>query len=295
VTTPKSARRLADLALLGVAIAWGATFVMVKEAVVVVGPLTFVALRFVIASAAMAPWIAVGRSEARHRGDRGLVIASAVAGACLAAGYLFQTAGLQHTSASRAGFITGLNVVLVPIFLAFVARKQVSTPVIAGVALAVLGLALLAGQDVIAADTSTALGDALVLGCAVAFALHILVVGHYAPRHSIFGLTFGQIVVAAALATVGAIALEPITPEGLWSVLPAAAFTGLVCTVAAFLIQVVAQRFTSPSHTALAFASEPVFAVLFAYWLIGERLGPFEIVGCVLILAGTLAAQLDKG
>lgn len=278
------ARLWADLSLLVVTAVWGGTFVMVKEALTGAGPLTFVALRFVLAAAALAPLLALGRTHPSRR----LAFGGATAGLFLFAGYVLQTAGLQFTSASKAGFITGLSVVIVPLLTAAVWRRLPSGPTAFGVALATVGLGLLSLEG----ELGVQLGDLLVLGCAAAFALHILVVGHFAPKADVLGLTFSQIGAAAVFTTLGAALFERPTPEQLRAILPAAAFTGLFATVAAFSLQTQAQRFTSPTHTALIFSMEPVFAALFGYLVAGDRLGWRALVGCGLILAGMLVAQL---
>jgi drug/metabolite transporter (DMT)-like permease len=276
-------RLLADLSLLGVAAVWGLTFVMVKEALEAAGPLTFLALRFTLATLLLAPlWLA-----RRAAGGRA-VAAGLLVGLCLFAGYALQTAGLQFTSASKAGFITGLSVVAVPAIGAAVARRWPAPALLVGVGLAASGLGLLSLREAAAVQ----LGDLLVLGCALAFALHILVLGHLAPRFDVLSLTTWQIVAAAALTAVGAGLFERPSAEQLGAILPAAAFTGLFATVAAFYLQTQAQRFTTPTHTALIFSTEPVFAGLFGYLLAGERLDGRALLGCGLILAGMLVAQL---
>ena len=280
----KSARLSADLSLLVVTAIWGATFVMVKGAVAQAGPLTFVGVRFVLAALGLAPLLFARRGQL----SPGALASGASIGLLLFAGYAFQTAGLQFTSASKAGFITGLSVVLVPLLSALVLRQPPSWPSVAGVGLATSGLALLSLQD----DVSLQTGDLLVLGCALSFALHILLVGRAAPRFDVLSLTGVQVLVAALLSGAGALAFEAPTVGQVEAILPAALFTGLFATVLAFYVQTHAQRFTSATHTALIFTMEPVFAGLFGYLLAGERLGLRGIVGCGLILAGMVVAQV---
>jgi drug/metabolite transporter (DMT)-like permease len=227
------------------------------------------------------------------------VRAGAVLGVLLCAGYGFQTAGLQFTTPARAAFITGLSVVIVPLLTASVLRKRIGPGVWLGVALATVGLALLSlGPDVLAGGSliqiqaSTLLGDLLVLGCAFVFGGHVFMAGEYAPRLEVLTLTWVQLAVAAGLAIVMTLALEHPKPEQLGPMLPAAGFTGVFATVLAFTIQLRAQRFTSAIHTALIFSTEPVFGALFAYLLAGEVLAPAAVLGCGLILAGMLVAQL---
>jgi drug/metabolite transporter (DMT)-like permease len=278
------ARLGADLGLLLVTAIWGATFVMVKEALAGAGPLTFVALRFSLAAAVILPLLQLRPQPPSWR----LARAGALIGFFLFAGYALQTAGLQFTSASKAGFITGLSVVIVPLLEALNLRRPPTRSTLAGVVLATLGLALLT----LGGDLAVELGDLLVLGCALAFALHILSVDRYAGHHDPLALTSAQIVPAALLTSLGALAFEQPTAAQLLAVLPAALFTGLFATVAAFYLQTLAQRFTTPTHTALIFTMEPVFAGLFAYLVAGEQLGPAALTGCGLILVGMLVAQL---
>ena len=274
---------MADLSLLLVAVVWGATFVMVKDAVTLAGPLTFVGLRFALAAAVLLPLAAtrIGPSPLP-------LLGGLVAGVFLFAGYALQTAGLQFTSASKAGFITGLAVVIVPVLTTLIDRRLPPAATALGVLLATAGLALLSLADALSVQA----GDLLVLGCAVAFALHILVVGHAAPGSDVVGLTFAQIMAAALLTVPSAFLFERPAGAQLLAVLPAALFTGVFATVVAFYLQTRAQRFTTPTHTALIFTMEPVFAGLFGFLLAGERLGPRALVGCALILAGMLVAQL---
>lgn len=277
---------LADLALLLVALIWGSTFVLVKEAVNQVKPFSFIALRFALATLLMT--LLFGR-RLRALGRQGL-LAGALIGVFLTAGYGFQTAGLQYTTASKAGFITGLSVVIVPFAAWLILRRRPTPNALAGVVLATIGLALLSLQT--GESLKIEWGDLLVLGCAFSFALHIVTVGAFAPHMDPLALTTAQISVAALIS--GALAL---TVEGGWSgfsgsVWFAAFFTGLLATSLAFAVQTTAQAFTTSTHTALIFATEPVFAALFGYLLAGERLTGRALLGCGLILAGMVVAEL---
>jgi drug/metabolite transporter (DMT)-like permease len=210
-------------------------------------------------------------------------------GLALFAGYALQTFGLRLTTPAKAGFITGLSVVIVPVVSTLALRQRLSWGVWLGVGLATAGLALLSLQS----NLSVSPGDLLVLGCALAFACQILLTGRFAPRYDPLLLTFGQIAVVASLAGIAALLLEsPPAPTG--TVLFAAVFTGVLATSLAFGIQTVAQRFTSPTRTALVFATEPVFAAVFSFLLIGEVLGLRQLAGCVLILAGMVVAELMR-
>jgi drug/metabolite transporter (DMT)-like permease len=274
----------ADLGLLVVAAVWGGTFVMVKDALSEAGPLTFLAVRFALAAVVLVPTLARRREALSWR----LVGGGGGLGLLLFGGYAFQTAGLQFTSASKAGFITGLSVVIVPLFSALVLQRPPGLTTWLGVSLATVGLALLSLGD----ELSVGLGDGLVLGCAFCFALHIVALGRLSPKTDTLALTSAQILAAACLNTAGALIFEAPRASHLIAVLPAALFTGLFATVGAFYLQTYAQRFTTPTHTALIFSMEPVFAALFAYLLAGERLEARGLIGCGLILAGMLSRRV---
>jgi drug/metabolite transporter (DMT)-like permease len=274
-----------ELALVAVTAVWGATFVMVRDAVATIPPFTFIAYRFLAAAALLA----VLRPRALAHRRPGMAAAGLVAGLALLAGYGFQTVGLQYTTASNAGFITGLAVVLTPLIGAMVLRERPGLGPALGAALAFLGLALLTLQRL-----EVRRGDALVLGCAVAFAAHILLLGRFAPRYSSYQLAVVQ------LGTVGVLALgwaavtgELAAPAGaqVWAALTV---TAVLASAAGFLVQTRAQREVSPTKTAVILTMEPVFAGLFGFLLAGERLQARGWAGACCILAGMLVAELGR-
>jgi drug/metabolite transporter (DMT)-like permease len=271
--------------------------VMVKDAVANFPVFSFLALRFAFAALVLLPFVVRRKRNAgiKVRGGKPtplLLRASAplLIGVALFAGYSFQTAGLHLTTPAKAGFITGLSVVIVPIFAALILRQPPQRNAWLGVGLAVVGLGLLTLQ----AGLGIEFGDLLVLCCAVAFAAHILLTGHYAPHHDPLRLTLGSLMTVAVLSGTAALIFDrPMNPAALTpSILFAAVFTGVFATSVAFGLQTVAQRFTTSTHTALIFAAEPVFAGLFSFLLTGEVMGPRQLVGCGLILAGMLVAEI---
>ena len=285
----------ADAALLFVTAVWGATFVMVQDAVSEFPVFAFLGLRFLLATAVLLPLLL--RFRRGWRGSLGAagpvrldltsLVPGIAVGLALFAGYAFQTFGLRYTTPAKAGFITGLSVVLVPIGEAMFMHRAPGRNAIVGVGLATAGLALLSLQS----NWSVSFGDLLVLGCAVAFAVQLLLVGHFAPHWPALWLAFVQIATVAVVSSATALVVDrPIgwPPGNVWF---AAAFTGLFATALAFFIQSRAQKDTTPTHTALVFAAEPVFAGIFSFLLIGEVLGPRQLLGSALILAGMLAAE----
>jgi len=284
-----------ELAMVAVTAVWGSTFVLVRDAVAQVPPFTFIAYRFLAAAlllAAIRPRLALGgpaAGDAPGLGGRGLgpLAAGAVIGVALFAGYGFQTVGLQYTTASSAGFITGLSVVLTPLLGALLLGQAPGRWPVTGACVAAVGLALLSLQRL-----EVRRGDALVFACAVAFATHILLLGRYAPRLSTYRLAVVQLATAGLLALVWAGLAGDLAVPASAQVWVALAITSVAASAGAFLIQTRAQREVSPTRTAVIFTMEPVFAGLFGFLLAGERLSGRGWLGAGLILAGMLTAEL---
>ena len=274
----------AHVLLVLVTFVWGATFVLVKDALADISPLLFNAVRMTIAAAVL---VVLYLGELR-RMSRGALAGGALIGAFLWLGYEFQTTGLELTTASKSAFITGFAVILVPVFL-FAWHKHIQRWTLVGVLVAFLGLYLMtvpAGLD------SINRGDLLTVACAVVFALQIIAVGRVMRHHPFAPVATVEIVTSAVLMFATAPLVEQV--RVVWSprVIAALLITGLLGTAAAFTIQAWAQQFTSPTYTALIFALEPVFAALFSFLLYGEQLTARTVVGGALILAGLLVAEL---
>lgn len=264
------------LALVGLALAaalFGGTFVVVKDALAAIPPMGFVAWRFLLASAAL---FLVARPSGTRVWRDGLV-----AGSLLFAGYAFQTAGLVTTTASNSGLITGLYVVFTPLLAGALVRRAPSWITLAGTALALVGLVLLTVEPPLRFER----GDLLTLACAVAFAAHIVALSRLAPRHPVLPFTAVQLLVTAVAALGLAAVFEGLTlppREVLWALL----LTGVGVSVAAFALQVHAQRVVGPSRTAIVLAVEPVFAAAIGAVVLGERLDAAGWVGAAAIMAG---------
>ncbi len=278
-------QRQAELALLLTTVIWGSTFIIIRTTLGGVGPFTLLALRFVIGFAALF-FLFINRMRHITWID---VRAGLLLGLLFFAGNALQTSGLQYTTASVSGFITALSVVMVPPIALVVLRQRPTRGAIIGVILATIGLALLSLND----NFTLGYGDLLTLGCAVVFALHIVFTARYAVRTEPTVMVAVQLALAAVASMVFAGATEtvvwPLSRE-VWLV---ALYLGLLPTAFCFVVQVYGQRRTSAARTALIFTAEPVFAALFAFLVAGELLSPRGLVGCVLILAGVLVAELS--
>lgn len=271
---------------------WGSTFVVVKNALDVVGPLVFVAARFWVAGGAIAGLLLLQRRIAprpiaiRTRALRD----GALTGIFLTLGYVPQTIGLQTTEAAKAAFITGLSVVLVPLFAATLLRKPPTRAATVGVLIATIGLGFLTLD--MNQRLTLATGDLWVLLCAVGFAAHITSTARFAPHYDVLPFTATQLLTTAALSTIAALLFErhALLPPA--SALPAIVYMALIATAFVFGVQTWGQRYTTPTHTALIFALEPVFAALFAVAFAGEILEVREWLGGALILLGMLVAEV---
>ncbi len=285
-----SKRLRADLALGLCALIWGSTFVLVKDALADISVFVYIAIRFALAAAVLA---LLFRRSLRQL-DRHVVWAGAQIGFFMLGGYVFQTAGIQFTTPSKAAFITGCSVVLVPVLLTFFGRS-INFWIWSGAAAALVGLYLLT----VPPEGLGALnrGDVLVFLCAIMFALHIIFIGRQVERHSVGALVFLQIATTAVLSTL----LVPVfaatkldAPRLSWTaiLLFAILITSLGSTVIGFSLQVWAQKHTSSSHAAILFSLEPVFAAITSWWLAHERLSSRSLAGAALIFVGILLAEL---
>lgn len=287
-TTPS--RWQADLALAVVALVWGTTFVVVKHALSDISTLYFLALRFSVASVCLLlMFLPAFRRAGRRQVSRGLK-GGAIAGLFLWLGYVLQTMGLKYTTAGNSGFLTGLYIVLVPLISAAVYRRWPQLSELVGISIATSGMALLTVPS-LHRGLQLNRGDLLTIGCAVAFAFHLLVLGYFSQRERFEAVALGQIACAAVLSTIS-LAIEG--PVATWNgnVIFAILLTAIFATALAFALQTWGQQYTTPTRTALIFALEPVFALVTAVSVGGEKLTFAAVSGGALILGGILAVEL---
>ena len=286
MTVEKPAGWLVDLSLVCVCLIWGATFILVKRALADISTLLFLTLRFTAAAVVLA---LIFRKQFRAPNLRSSLRAGMLAGLCLFSGYVLQTFGLKYTSASKTGFITGLYIPLVPLFSGLVYKKIPQIQELGGVVLAFAGMALMTIQSDLA-DIN--MGDLLVAGCAVVYAFHILLLGRFAGSSNLGVLIVAQIATGMAVGAGTFWWAEPIRLQWTANVWIALVVTSLLATALAFSVQTWAQRFSSPTRTALIFSMEPVFAWATSYLLAGEVLSRRGTLGAFLILAGILLVEV---
>lgn len=283
-----------DLILLLAAVIWGFAFVAQRIGMDYVGPFTYNGVRFALGTIMLLPFLFFNASKteplirAVNQADRRkIILGSLMTGLFLFGGVALQQLGLQQTTAGKAGFITGLYVVFVPIVgLLFGQRSHLSMWI--GAILSVAGLYLLS-------MTSTfiiAPGDKLVLYCAVIFTFHVLFIGWLSPMMDSFLLAVIQFAICALLNLVIAFAIEPVNLSSILQAWLPIAYGGILSVGVAYTLQVIAQKTAHPAYASIILSLEAVFAVLGGWMILHEQLNQRMIVGCLLMLAGMMVVQM---
>jgi len=290
-SSPVSRSLKAHLLLVLMTFIWGTTFVLIKEALQSISPLLFNAVRMSLAAVIMAVLYRKQLSAlTRPAFKAGLVV-----GIFLFLGYEFQTTGLRLTTPSKSAFLTGISTVLVPLFLIIFWRAHIHLWRAAGILSAFTGLFLMTvppGRQAIADLVNVNPGDLLTIACAVGFAFQIIFVGRASQRFPFEQIAVLQLATAAVLMTITVPIAEHPRFQFSAIVVSAVLVTGILCTAVAFTVQAWAQQFTPPTHAALIFTLEPVFAWLTSYVYLHERLGPRAGAGALLIVAGVLISEV---
>jgi len=279
----------AEFYLLGIVIIWGSTFAIIKGILDQILPFTLLAYRFFLATFIL---YLIFWKRIRENIDKTTLKKGSLIGVFLFMGYAFQTVGLKYTTATKTGFITGLSVVLVPIISHFFIKEKINRNSVIGVILAFIGLWFLNYSS----SFSFNLGDFLVLLCAVSFALHIISVGLYAKKVDYVPLVIIQLTIVFVLCLLMAIIFErpaihlSYSLHVWWSIV----LTGVFATALAFYMQNRFQRYSTATKTAIIFSGEPIFAAVFAYFLLGEKVGLIAWAGGLLIIFGMIISQREE-
>jgi drug/metabolite transporter (DMT)-like permease len=287
------------LLLLAAAI-WGFAFVAQRAGMEHVGPFTFNTVRFALGGIVLLPLVVARRRRKAVKGKgrpftggRKVLLGGLVAGLVLFAGASLQQSGIVYTTAGKAGFITGLYVIIVPLG-GLLWKQQTGAQTWLGAVLAVAGLYFLS----ISGRMSMARGDLLVLLGAFLWAGHVHLIGWLSPRSDPIQLACCQFLVCSAASLMAAVFLETVLfqkmpGQGLQAAAVPILYAGLLSTGVAYTFQVIAQRRAHPSHAALILSLEAVFAAFGGWLMLGEVLSPRELFGCLLMLAGMLLSQID--
>ena len=294
----KRGELLHTLALLVCAAIWGSAFVAQSVGAEYVGAFTFLAVRNWIAVVFLIPVIFVRDTILKKRGRpsvrpanrtqrRFLLMGGAACGFFLCAASAFQQVGILYTTTAKAGFITALYVVIVPILSVFFG-KSVKSRIWMCVALAVLGLYLLCMRG----ELSLSFGDGVVLVCAFLFACQIMTVDYFAPQVDTVRLSQTQFLVTALLSTVCMLLFEDLSTDSLIRALPSIAYAGVMSSGVAYTLQIIGQQNLNPAIASITMSLESVFAALAGWIVLGQSMSFRELAGCVLMFAAIILAQL---
>ncbi len=278
----------ADFLLLLVAIAWGSTFFIVQDAVEQTPVYTFLFWRFFIAALLMS---LIAYKQWKYL-NQGVLLAGGALGLFMFLGYAFQTFGLKYTYSSTVGFITGLNVIVVPFASYLIFKHKASIYSILGAITASIGLYYLTLNS----EIGFSLGEFYAFVCAIMFALHIVFTDHLSKKHNIHLLVSIQFFTVALCSAIGGWVMEgSIMPPKIDELLiNAIVITVIFATIFAFWVQTAMQRFTTAAKTAIIFTIEPVSAGVFGYFFAGEVLSWSQLAGAALILGGMLLAEVGS-
>ena len=277
------------------AIIWGVSFVAQSDAMNYVGVFTFNFARYIVGGVVLLPFTKLfSEGEVQQKQKSGIdsmvIISGMYCGIVLFIGSSLQLSGIKYTTAGKAGFITALYIVLVPVFGIFI-KKRVGVRTWFGVALAVGGLYLLCITEAFAVGA----GDAYLLGGAIAFSVHILLIDYFASKMNAVKLACSQFMVAGGMFFVCMLIWEaPAVADILAGWLPIL-YAGVLSSGVAFTFQIIGQRNMNPSAASLILSFEAVVSVIAGFLLLGEKLSMREMAGCVLMFAAIILAQLpDK-
>lgn len=300
----------ADGLLLSAAVIWGTTFVAQKMATLHVGPVLFNGLRYSLGALLVLPLAVRGwRAMKDPRARSNALVGGLLAGVAMSVASTTQQIGMHSASVSSAGFITGLYVIAVPL-LGLLVRQRVRWPVWAGAMLAVVGMFFLSAYNPDGGFLAVNTGDLWILACAVAWALHVQLIGWAAPQADPFVISTVQFAVTGVVGLVGALVLSTFGADSEWGAREAfvwhevqhaigpLAFAAVMSTGLAFTLQVVAQSSAPPAHAAIILSLESVFAAIaeaiclaFGWSWLGAPMTPWKVLGCALMFAGVLVSQ----
>ncbi len=309
---------ISEVALLFVAFAWGATFLLVQNAVDTLPTFMYNGVRFLLAFLFLLVWLLLSKKKSLPHFNKQLILSGMLLGSILCAGYLLQTIGLRFTTSAKAGFITGLCFVLVPFLSFLLLKEKPRVNAIVGVILAAIGLYLLTSG----VSTQMNKGDVFEFFCAIAFGFHIVLTGKYAMSYPALLLTIVQMATVCVisfsisfityglhhvldlqdtsfLVTIDQMFYEDISilvnPDIMFSkeIMLSLFITSIFATALAFFIQTTCQQYSSPTRAALIMAMEPVFAALVAVLFAGETITWIALMGGSLIFIGMISAEIQ--
>jgi drug/metabolite transporter (DMT)-like permease len=273
---------------------WGFAFVAQRSGMEFVGPFTFNAVRFTLGGISLIPLLLINKKRKSKNepllplsSNKILLKGGIIAGIILFFGASFQQGGMVYTTAGKAGFITGIYIILVPI-LGIMFKQKTSAAIWLGAVVALVGLYLLSVSD----NLTIGLGDLLVLASAFFWGLHVLVIGRFSPKTDPIQLAFFQFILCAFFSLVASIILEETSLQSILAASVPILYAGVVSVGIAYTLQVVAQQDAHPSHAAIIMSLEAVFAVIGGWIILDESIPLRGLIGCGLMLTGMILSQV---
>lgn len=286
-----------ELILIFVTLLWGATFVIVKEALDDISSMAFIAVRFILAAIILLPYML------KRIFSKSAIIGGIIVGVFLFLGFAAQTVGLKYTSATKSGFLTGTAVIMIPLLQILIEKRAPTKGVIIGTIIVLIGISFLSsgGSSILNLfedlGTNFNLGDGLTLVCAFFFALYILFLDIESSKHDFWILLFVQIVTTALLSVsflfiFSAVGLEEIRVNVTNNLITAILYTAIFATLITTALQTKYQKNVTPAKAGIIFSFEPIFAAIFAFFLLGEKITNFGYLGAGLIILGLFVSEL---
>ena len=288
-----------EIALLFNTLIWGGTFALIKNAFNDISPLLFLGLRFNVAALIFLPFVYASLKKTNKQ----TLIAGSVLGFFYFTGFASQTLGLNLTTATKSGFITGTFVVFIPILQLIIEKRKPKWFNILSVFLVLIGLIMLSSKGENAIDfmkqlgSDFNLGDLLTLLCALLFAFQVVYVDVFTKKYEYLPMVFVQLLITGIggfiLSFVFSIStLETVKFTFNTTVVTAVLYTAIFASIIATVIQLKFQKFVSPTKAGIIFSIEPIFAAIFAYFLLSEKISNFGLIGCVLIFIGLIVSEI---
>ena len=288
-----------EIALLFNTLIWGGTFALIKNAFTDISPLLFLGLRFSIAALIFLPFVYASLKKTNKQ----TLIAGSVLGFFYFTGFAAQTLGLNLTTATKSGFITGTFVVFIPILQLIIEKRKPKWFNILSVFLVLIGLIMLSSKGENAIDfmkqlgSDFNLGDLLTLLCALLFAFQVVYVDVFTKKYEYLPMVFVQLLITGIggfiLSFIFSIStLETVKFTFNTTVVTAVLYTAIFASIIATVIQLKFQKFVSPTKAGIIFSIEPIFAAVFAYFLLSEKISNFGLIGCVLIFIGLIVSEI---
>lgn len=288
-----------EIALLFNTLIWGGTFALIKNALNDISPLLFLGIRFGIAALIFLPFVYPHLKKTNKK----TILAGTILGLFYFTGFVTQTVGLNLTTATKSGFITGTFVIFIPVLQLFIEKRKPKWSNLLSILLVLIGLIMLSSKGDNFFDFMKQLGsdfnsgDLLTLLCAILFAFQVVYVDVFTKKYDYLPMVFVQLLITGIGGFIlsfffSITSVEPIKLTFNGSLIFAILYTSIFASVLATVVQLKFQKLVTPTKAGIIFSIEPIFAAVFAYFLLSEKISNFGLVGCVVIFIGLIISEI---